>query len=102
MSDQKQISKPTEVIENKIYLSRGQRVLLDFHLADLYRVETKIWKRVVKRNIDRFPEDFMFEIIRVEYNSLRRTDLYQQTPSTNIIEADLVNCMIAGTIILYL
>jgi len=71
MSRQKQISIPTAVIENKIYLIRGQKVMLDFHLAELYETETKLLKRAVRRNIDRFPQDFMFEINRDEYNSLR-------------------------------
>jgi hypothetical protein len=49
-------------IINKIYLVRGLKVMLDFDLADLYLVETKQLKRQVRRNIDRFPDDFMFEL----------------------------------------
>lgn len=60
-----------ERIENKIYLIRGQKVMLDFDLAKLYGVETKQLKRQVRRNIQRFPDDFMFIISRDEYNSLR-------------------------------
>lgn len=71
MPPKEQISIPTEIIENKIYFIRGQKVMMDFHLAELYETETKILKRAVRRNIDRFPEDFMFEINRDEYNSLR-------------------------------
>jgi hypothetical protein len=71
MTRQKQISIHTEVIENKIYLIREQKVMLDFHLAELYETETKLLKCAVRRNIDRFPEDFMFAINRYEYNSLR-------------------------------
>ncbi|WP_299665419.1 ORF6N domain-containing protein [uncultured Polaribacter sp.] len=62
---------PDEIITNKIYLIRNQKVLLDSHLAELYQVETKILKRQVRRNINRFPEDFMFEMSKEEYDSLR-------------------------------
>lgn len=57
-------------IQNKIYQVRGVRVMLDFDLAELYRVETKVLKQTVRRNYDRFPEDFMFELTEIEYNSL--------------------------------
>jgi hypothetical protein len=63
---------PTEVIEQKILVIRGQKVMLDTDLAQLYQVEVKHLKRQVKRNIDRFPDDFMFELIQEEYQSLRR------------------------------
>jgi hypothetical protein len=53
-----------EVVMGKIFIVRGIRVMLDRDLAELYQVETKQLKRAVKRNIDRFPEDFMFEISR--------------------------------------
>lgn len=58
------------IIQNKIYEIRGIRVMLDFDLAELYQVETKVLKQAVRRNLDRFPEDFMFEITEQEYNSL--------------------------------
>ena len=58
------------IIQNKIYQIRGMRVMLDFDLAELYQVETKVLKQTVRRNLDRFPEDFMFEITEQEYNSL--------------------------------
>lgn len=60
-----------QTIQNKIYEIRGQRVMLDFDLAALYQVETKVLKQAVRRNIERFPEDFMFEISNEEYNSLK-------------------------------
>ena len=62
---------PDEVIINKIYLLRGQKVMIDRDLADLYGVETKILKRAVRRNIERFPGDFMFVLKAKEYESLR-------------------------------
>jgi phage regulator Rha-like protein len=60
-----------ELIDNKIYLIRGQRVLLDFDLAELYGSETKRLKEAVKRNLKRFPTDFMFELTKEEFESLR-------------------------------
>lgn len=60
-----------QIIQNKIYEIRGQRVMLDSDLAELYQVETKALKQAVRRNIERFPEDFMFEISNEEFNSLK-------------------------------
>jgi len=60
-----------QIIQNKIYEIRGQRVMLDFDLADMYETETKRLKEAVRRNIERFPTDFMFELTNEEYNSLR-------------------------------
>ena len=62
---------PDELVMNKIYLIREQKVMLDSDLAELYGTETKVLKQAVKRNIDRFPDDFMFEITRQEFDSLR-------------------------------
>jgi phage regulator Rha-like protein len=61
----------TTNIQTKIYEIRGQKVMLDFDLAELYGVETKVLNQAVKRNSDRFPADFMVQITRDEYNSLR-------------------------------
>jgi len=58
-------------IQNKIYEIRGFKVMLDFDLAGMYGTETKVLKQSVRRNIERFPDDFMFELTRDEYNSLR-------------------------------
>ena len=60
-----------EIIHNKIYQIRNQKVMLDFDLAQLYEIETKVLKQAVRRNIDRFPEDFMFELTKEEYEILR-------------------------------
>jgi len=60
-----------EVIKSKIFEIRGQKVMLDFDLAILYGTETKVLKQSVRRNIARFPDDFMFELTEIEYNSLR-------------------------------
>jgi hypothetical protein len=59
------------VIQRRIYQIRGQNVILDFDVASLYNVDTKVLKQAVKRNAARFPSDFMFEISRSEFKSLR-------------------------------
>lgn len=60
-----------EPIEKRIRLIRGQKVLLDSDLAELYGVETKVLVQAVKRNIERFPDDFMFSLTKQEFNHLR-------------------------------
>jgi len=62
---------PVEIIEKMIYLIRGQKVMLDKDLADLYGVPTKRLNEQVKRNIRRFPDDFMFRLGREEAGCLR-------------------------------
>ena len=62
---------PEEAIISKIFLVRGKKVMLDRDLAELYGVETKVLKQAVKRNIRRFPLDFMFELNDEEFNNLR-------------------------------
>ncbi len=59
-----------QLIQNKIYEIRGQRVMLDFDLANLYGVETRVLNQAVKRNINRFPSDFMFQLLKPEFNDL--------------------------------
>lgn len=61
-----------QIIQNKIFEIKGMRVMLDFDLVELYEVETKNLKRAVKRNIERFPDDFMFELTANEWEILRR------------------------------
>ncbi|HBG48224.1 MAG TPA: DNA-binding protein [Cyanobacteria bacterium UBA9971] len=62
---------PIEIIENKIFVIRGLKVMLDSDLAELYGVETFNLNKAVKRNIERFPEDFMFQLTETEWESLR-------------------------------
>jgi phage regulator Rha-like protein len=59
------------IIQQKIYIMRGHRIMLDFDLAILYQTETKYIKRAVKRNFTRFPSDFMFELNKEELDNLR-------------------------------
>lgn len=74
--------KELQPIQSKIYEIRGQRVMLDFDLAELYQVPTKALKQAVRRNGERFPSDFMFEITESEYNTLK-TSLRSQIVTSN-------------------
>lgn len=58
-------------VEQKIYMLRGHKVMFDYDLARLYRTETKALKRAIKRNNERFPQDFMFELTEEEFENLR-------------------------------
>jgi phage regulator Rha-like protein len=62
---------PLEKIEEKIFLIRNQKVMLDFHLAELYDISTKVLIQAIKRNANRFPYDFMFQLTQEEYDNLR-------------------------------
>lgn len=59
------------VIQNKIYEVRGQKVMMDFDLALLYGVETRALNQAIKRNLERFPKDFMFQLTRKEFENLK-------------------------------
>jgi hypothetical protein len=67
----KEISIPEEIIANKIFLVRDEKVMLDSSLAELYQVETKRLNEQVKRNSDRFPDDFMFQLTKEEWTDLK-------------------------------
>ena len=62
---------PDEVIMSRVYQIRDQKVMFDRELAELYGVETRVLKQAVRRNIDRFPEDFMFELSKEEFADWR-------------------------------
>ena len=68
------------IIYQKIYELRGQKVMLDYDLAELYDVPTKALNQAVKRNYKRFPEDFMFQLTRKEYDSLRSQNVILESP----------------------
>ena len=75
-----------QIIQNKIFEVRGCRVMLDYHLAELYQVETRALKQAVKRNIERFPGDFMFVLTQEEANLLLSIGVSQNVipPDYNI------------------
>ena len=62
---------PQEIIENKIFLIRGKKVMLDRDLSILYEVKTMVLNQAIKRNADRFPEDFMFQLTKSEFENLK-------------------------------
>ena len=66
-----------QVIQSKIYEIRGSKVMLDFNLAKLYSTETSLLKRAVRRNMERFPEDFMFQLTKEEANNLYSSGVFQ-------------------------
>ena len=74
-----------EAIQNKIYEIRGQRVMLDFDLAEMYGVETRALNQAVKRNIERFPEDFMFQLTKGESEILTKQILKSQETTANTL-----------------
>jgi hypothetical protein len=60
-----------QIIQNKIFELRGQKIMLDYDIAEMYEIQTKNLNLAVKRNIERFPLDFMFQLTKDEWNSLR-------------------------------
>jgi phage regulator Rha-like protein len=76
----------TRTIQNRIYEIRGERVMLDFDLAALYEVETRVLNQAVKRNIERFPEDFMFQLKSYEYDSIKhQLEAIKHSSSSQIV-----------------
>ena len=73
-----------QLIQNKIYEIRGQKVMLDFDLAELYEVETKVLNQAVKRNIMRFPDDFMFRLTANEWETMRSQTVTASQSKRNI------------------
>ena len=71
-----------EVIISRIHTIRNQKVMFDFDLAEMYGVETKVLKQAVKRNMERFPVDFMFELTQVEFKTLRSQFVTSKTNET--------------------
>src|SRR6266581_9183043 len=74
---------PSEIIEQKIYLIRGHKVMLDFDLAELYGVETRALVQAVQRNVTRFPEDFMFQLNKDELENWR-SQIVMSKPSAKM------------------
>jgi len=60
----------TDKIESRIFTIRGQKVMLDFDLAKLYEVAVKVFNQAVKRNLNRFPSDFMFQLTKDEFSEV--------------------------------
>ena len=78
---------PVEIVEKKILLIRGQKAMLDADLAELYGVETKVLVQAVKRNIKRFPDDFMFQLTKHEFDNLKFRSGISNLKSQNVISS---------------
>lgn len=77
-------------IQNRIYELRGERVMLDFDLAALYEVETRVLNQAVKRNIERFPDDFMFQLKPHEYQDIRyQLEMIKKSSSSQIVMIEM-------------
>lgn len=72
-----------QVIQSRIFEVRGYRVIIDYHLAELYQVETRVLKQSVRRNLDRFPSDFMFQLTKEEANQLINIGVSQNVIPSN-------------------
>jgi hypothetical protein len=91
---QHEVRRRIERIESKIYQIRGQKVMLDFDLAALYGVPTKVLNQAVKRNIERFPDDFIFSLSRQEISSIAKCDTFENQklpPLVAKIEGEPIN-----------
>lgn len=76
---------PITRIQDKIYLLRGRKVLLDRDLAELYGVETRTLKQAVRRNIDRFPDDFMFVLSKEEFNQWKSQSVISNNCDSGVL-----------------
>ncbi len=83
-------------IQNRIYEIRDERIMLDFDLAELYEVATKVLNQAVKRNIKRFPEDFMFRLSSFEWEQIR----LQYAPSSGefVLRSQIVTSKTSGVL----
>lgn len=72
-------------IQNKIYEVNGVKIMLDFDLAELYEVETRVLNQAIKRNIDSFPEDFMFRLTKEEWEEMTVSSMFALMPSQTVI-----------------
>ena len=80
----------SETIEKKIYLLRGQKVMLNIDLGELYKVESRALIQAVKRNIDRFPGDFMFQLTWDEVSLLKSQSVISNDPRAAISRSQIV------------
>jgi hypothetical protein len=78
-------------ILNRIYVVRGEKVMLDRDLAELYNVETRRLKETVKRNLNRFPKDFMFEMTAVEFKNWRESNILSDADKQGLLHFVLQN-----------
>ncbi len=75
-------------IQNKIYEVRGLKIMIDYDLAELYEVETRVLNQAIKRNVESFPEDFMFRLTKEEWEEMS-SQIVMTSPSSQIVMMDL-------------
>ena len=83
------------LVKSKIYTIRGQKVMLDFDLAAMYGVETRVLNQSVKRNVERFPDDFMFQLTKGEFDILK-----SRNATSNIHDSESVGALTSQNVIL--
>ncbi len=69
------VKEAEDIIHRKIHIIRGHKVMLDYDLAELYGVVTKVFNQVIKRNLERFPNDFMFKLSQDEFDAVNRSQI---------------------------
>lgn len=73
------------IIQQQIFEIRGQKIMLDFNLAELYEVETKVFNQAIKRNLDSFPEDFMFRLTQEEWETINEQSIMKDSMWSQIV-----------------
>ena len=84
------------IIQNKIYEIKGQKIMLNFDLAEMYDIETRVLNQAVKRNIGRFPKDFMFQLTKKEWESLRSQFVILEKTGSGNLKSQIVTSSWGG------
>lgn len=79
-----------QLIQNRIYEIRGEKVMLDFDLAQLYEVETRVFNQAVKRNVESFPKDFMFKLTKLEWEDLKSSQV-EMSSHANLTSQNVIS-----------
>lgn len=80
-----------QLIQNRIYEVRGEKVMLDFDLAELYDVETRVFNQAVKRNIDSFPKDFMFQLTLKEWQNILTSQIVISSSKSSLTSQNVIS-----------
>lgn len=80
-----------QVIQDRIYEVRGEKVMLDFDLAELYQVETRVFNQAVKRNIESFPKDFMFRLTKKEWQNILTSQNVISSTKTSLSSQNVIS-----------
>ena len=80
-----------QLIQNRIYEVRGEKIMLDFDLAELYQVETRVFNQAVKRNIDSFPKDFMFRLTAKEWQNILASQIVISSSKPSLTSQNVIS-----------